>query len=304
MAPNQYPAGVRVPERPPRRRARGRVRLRATEAHAELAAERRLDRLRHVRRRVPQRRIQSERRRGRRRDARRGRRAGPAAGRARLVRARKTPRASSSASSRRCSAARCASTPRCSTRRWTTASRSCSSHRSRRRRRATSRRPTSGPRDEPLVARDGASPARRRAWASSTPRSPRAIGSAPAASASSARRCRRIPTRRPTSACYRGQLGGDREWYARVDYRRLGEVFWEPENFVARDPLRSSTFGSESRAIAAGSRRVDRQRHRRGLDLRGIESQRHRLLRQAAAVRRRADLPLLKTLASVERRRR
>jgi iron complex outermembrane receptor protein len=36
---------------------------------------------------------------------------------------------------------------------------------------------------------------------------------------------------------YRGQLGGEREWYARVDYRRLGEVFWEPENFVARDPL-------------------------------------------------------------------
>jgi iron complex outermembrane recepter protein len=36
---------------------------------------------------------------------------------------------------------------------------------------------------------------------------------------------------------YRGQLGDEREWYARVDYRRLGEVFWEPENFVARDPL-------------------------------------------------------------------
>jgi iron complex outermembrane receptor protein len=38
-------------------------------------------------------------------------------------------------------------------------------------------------------------------------------------------------------AVYRGQLGGDREWYARLDYRRLGEVYWEPENFVARDPL-------------------------------------------------------------------
>ena len=36
---------------------------------------------------------------------------------------------------------------------------------------------------------------------------------------------------------YRGQLGGEREWYARLDYRRLGEVYWEPENFVARDPL-------------------------------------------------------------------
>lgn len=36
---------------------------------------------------------------------------------------------------------------------------------------------------------------------------------------------------------YRGQLGGERDWYARLDYRRVGEVFWEPENFVARDPL-------------------------------------------------------------------
>ena len=36
---------------------------------------------------------------------------------------------------------------------------------------------------------------------------------------------------------YRGQLGGEREWYARLDYRRLGEVYWEPENFVAREPL-------------------------------------------------------------------
>jgi iron complex outermembrane receptor protein len=36
---------------------------------------------------------------------------------------------------------------------------------------------------------------------------------------------------------YRGELGGNREWYARADYRRLGEVYWEPENFVARDPL-------------------------------------------------------------------
>jgi iron complex outermembrane receptor protein len=38
-------------------------------------------------------------------------------------------------------------------------------------------------------------------------------------------------------AVYSGALGGDREWYARVDYRRLGEVYWEPENFIARDPL-------------------------------------------------------------------
>jgi iron complex outermembrane receptor protein len=36
---------------------------------------------------------------------------------------------------------------------------------------------------------------------------------------------------------YRGQFRGNREWFARFDYQRLGEVFWEPENFVARDPL-------------------------------------------------------------------
>jgi iron complex outermembrane receptor protein len=36
---------------------------------------------------------------------------------------------------------------------------------------------------------------------------------------------------------YRGQLGGERDWYARLAYRQLGEVYWEPENFVARDPL-------------------------------------------------------------------
>ena len=36
---------------------------------------------------------------------------------------------------------------------------------------------------------------------------------------------------------YGGQLGGNHEWYARLDYRRLGEVYWEPENFIARDPL-------------------------------------------------------------------
>src|SRR5688572_17418995 len=36
---------------------------------------------------------------------------------------------------------------------------------------------------------------------------------------------------------YRGQLGGERDWYARVDYRQLGEVYWEPENFIARDTL-------------------------------------------------------------------
>jgi iron complex outermembrane receptor protein len=39
-------------------------------------------------------------------------------------------------------------------------------------------------------------------------------------------------------AGYRRPLGGgDRNWFVRLDYQRLGEVFWEPENFVARDTL-------------------------------------------------------------------
>ena len=41
---------------------------------------------------------------------------------------------------------------------------------------------------------------------------------------------------------YHGQMGGNREWFARLDYRRLGEVYWEPENFVARDPLELVDF--------------------------------------------------------------
>jgi len=36
---------------------------------------------------------------------------------------------------------------------------------------------------------------------------------------------------------YRGHIFGNHEWFSRLDYQRLGEVFWEPENFVARDPL-------------------------------------------------------------------
>ncbi|HEX6999599.1 MAG TPA: TonB-dependent receptor [Gammaproteobacteria bacterium] len=39
------------------------------------------------------------------------------------------------------------------------------------------------------------------------------------------------------AAVYRAPFRGDMEWFVRADYRRLGEVFWEPENFVARDPL-------------------------------------------------------------------
>ena len=38
-------------------------------------------------------------------------------------------------------------------------------------------------------------------------------------------------------AGYRSQFRGNLEWFARFDYQRLGEVFWEPENFIARDPL-------------------------------------------------------------------
>jgi iron complex outermembrane receptor protein len=41
---------------------------------------------------------------------------------------------------------------------------------------------------------------------------------------------------------YHAPLAGRHEWFARVDYQRLGEVFWEPENFVARDPLNLLDF--------------------------------------------------------------
>jgi iron complex outermembrane recepter protein len=36
---------------------------------------------------------------------------------------------------------------------------------------------------------------------------------------------------------YRAPFGDEREWFARLDWQRLGEVFWEPENFVGRDDL-------------------------------------------------------------------
>jgi outer membrane receptor protein involved in Fe transport len=32
-------------------------------------------------------------------------------------------------------------------------------------------------------------------------------------------------------------MNGDLGWFARLDYRQLGEVYWEPENFIARDSL-------------------------------------------------------------------
>jgi iron complex outermembrane receptor protein len=36
---------------------------------------------------------------------------------------------------------------------------------------------------------------------------------------------------------YHAPMDGNLGWFARLDYRRLGEMYWEPENFVARDPL-------------------------------------------------------------------
>jgi iron complex outermembrane receptor protein len=36
---------------------------------------------------------------------------------------------------------------------------------------------------------------------------------------------------------YHAPMNGNLGWFARLDYRRLGEVYWEPENFAARDPL-------------------------------------------------------------------
>ena len=36
---------------------------------------------------------------------------------------------------------------------------------------------------------------------------------------------------------YHAPMDGSLGWFARLDYRRLGEVYWEPENFVAREPL-------------------------------------------------------------------
>ncbi len=36
---------------------------------------------------------------------------------------------------------------------------------------------------------------------------------------------------------YGRAFGNGLEWFVRYDYQRLGEMFWEPENFVARNPL-------------------------------------------------------------------
>jgi iron complex outermembrane receptor protein len=36
---------------------------------------------------------------------------------------------------------------------------------------------------------------------------------------------------------YHAPMNGDLGWFARLDYRQLGEVYWEPENFIARDSL-------------------------------------------------------------------
>jgi iron complex outermembrane receptor protein len=41
---------------------------------------------------------------------------------------------------------------------------------------------------------------------------------------------------------YRRPFRDNMQWFARLDYQRLGEVFWEPENFVARDSLELVDF--------------------------------------------------------------
>ncbi|HEY7672841.1 MAG TPA: TonB-dependent receptor [Gammaproteobacteria bacterium] len=41
---------------------------------------------------------------------------------------------------------------------------------------------------------------------------------------------------------YHAPMNGNLGWFVRLDYRRLGEVFWEPENFIARDPLELVDF--------------------------------------------------------------
>ena len=107
--------------------------------------------------------------------------------------------------------------------------------------------------DEPLVARDGAAPGRPRAWASSTRRSPRAIGSGPAASASSARRCRRTPSRRRTSdssiaASSAATASGTRGSTIASSARSIGS----PRISSRAIRCRSSTCGSASLQRAAG----------------------------------------------------
>ena len=296
MAPDQFLPVFRVPERPPRRRARGRVRFRAAEGHAELAAERGLDRLRDLRGRLPQRRVQLERRRDRRRDARRCRRPGLAAGRARLVQPRghRGLRGRLQVDAR--SAARCVGTPRCSTRRSRTASRSCSSRRSRRRRRATSRRPTSAALETSLswlATERLAGRSRVSGFLDSEITASDWVGAGGISIIG-----KEMPQNPESTAnlglVYRGQLGGNREWYARLDYRRLGEVYLGAgELRRARSAVARRPAVRHHSSPRLGSRRLDRQRDGRGLDLRGVEPERHRVLRQAAAVRRRDDLPIL-----------
>ncbi len=47
---------------------------------------------------------------------------------------------------------------------------------------------------------------------------------------------------------YHGRISGNQEWFVRLDYQRLGEMFWEPENFIARDPLNLLDIRSGIRA--------------------------------------------------------
>ena len=156
-------------------------------------------------------------------------------------------------------------------------------------------------RDQPLVARDGASPARRKLGLPRLGDHRERLG-----------RRRRHQHRRQGDAAESRLDGQRRHRLSRPARRRPGLVRAGRLSAARRGVLGARELRRARAAVARGpavrnhersrlgNRRVDRQRHRRGLDLRGVEPQRHRLLRQAAAVRRRAHLPLLNTLRPVE----
>ena len=156
-------------------------------------------------------------------------------------------------------------------------------------------------RDEPLVARDGASPARRGLGLPRLGDHRQRLG-----------RRRRHQHHRQEDAAESRLDGEPRRWSiaassaATANGTRGSTIGASARCSGSRRTssratrCRSSTCASESRARGWEAVVVDRQRDRRGLDLRGVESERHRLLRQTAAVRRRAHVSLLKTLDSVE----
>ena len=157
------------------------------------------------------------------------------------------------------------------------------------------------PRDEPLVARDGAPPARLRFGLPRLRDHRERLGrgrrhqhhrQGDAAKSRSRRRTSASSIAASSAASATGTRGSTIGGSA----RSIGS----PRTSSRAIRCRSSTCGSASRSPRLGSRRLGRQRDGRGLDLRGVEPERHRLLRQAAAVRGRAHLPLLKTLERVE----